>query len=52
VNSGAQRNGSKIVARGLTKTFQSARGAAVDALGPLDIEIGIGEFLAVVGPSG
>jgi len=30
----------KIVTRGLTKRFQSARGAAVDALGPVDISIG------------
>jgi len=42
----------KIVTRGLTKRFQSARGAAVDALGPVDISIGAGEFLAIVGPSG
>ena len=42
----------KITARGLTKRFFSARGEAVDALGPIDLTIGIGEFLAVVGPSG
>ena len=42
----------KIVARALTKRFQSARGDAVDALGPIDLHIGTGEFLAIVGPSG
>src|SRR5437868_1534807 len=44
--------GAKIVARGLTKRFQSTKGLAVDALGPIDMHIGVGEFLAVVGPSG
>ena len=43
---------SKIIARGLTKRFLSARGEPVDALGPIDLHIGVGEFLAVVGPSG
>ena len=58
VTTGASLNGlggkraPKIVARALTKRFQSARGMPVDALGPLDMEIGVGEFLAVVGPSG
>jgi len=42
----------KITARGLTKRFVSARGEPVDALGPIDLTIGVGEFLAVVGPSG
>ena len=42
----------KIVARRLTKRFQSARGTTVDALGPIDMHIGVGEFLAIVGPSG
>jgi len=42
----------KIVAKSLTKRFQSARGADVDALGPLDLHIGVGEFLVIVGPSG
>ncbi len=44
--------GNKIVARGLTKRFLSARGEPVDALGPIDLHIGVGEFLAIVGPSG
>ena len=42
----------KIVARQLTKRFQTARGTMVDALGPIDLHVGIGEFLAIVGPSG
>jgi NitT/TauT family transport system ATP-binding protein len=42
----------KIVARALAKSFESARGGRVDALGPIDLAIGAGEFLAVVGPSG
>ena len=48
----AKLNGSKIVARGLTKRFHSARGADVHALGPIDMHVGVGEFLAIVGPSG
>ena len=48
MNAGAN----KIVARGLTKRFHSAKGAPVDALGPLDLHIKVGEFLAIVGPSG
>ncbi len=42
----------RIIARGLTKRFQSARGDSVEALGPIDLTIGVGEFLAIVGPSG
>ena len=42
----------KIVARGLTKRFLSAKGDPVDALGPIDLHIGVGDFLAIVGPSG
>jgi NitT/TauT family transport system ATP-binding protein len=39
--------------RGVTKVFPaSAGGQAVHALGPLDLDIGKGEFFAVVGPSG
>jgi NitT/TauT family transport system ATP-binding protein len=39
--------------RGVTKVFPAAaRGKAVHAVGPIDIEIGKGEFFAVVGPSG
>ena len=42
----------KIVAKALTKQFQSARGGTVDALGPIDMHVGVGEFLTIVGPSG
>ena len=42
----------KIIARELTKRFQSAHGESVEALGPIDLTIGVGEFLAIVGPSG
>ena len=52
-STGVARNGAvKIVAKGLTKRFQSARGTPVDALGPIDMHVGVGEFLAIVGPSG
>jgi len=38
---------------GVTKVFPaSAGGQDVHALGPVDVEIGTGEFFAVVGPSG
>ncbi|MCU1346192.1 MAG: transporter ATP-binding protein [Acidimicrobiia bacterium] len=42
---------SKISARDLQLTFQSRTGAT-PALGPLDLEIGRGEFVSIVGPSG
>ena len=42
----------RIATKRLTKTFQSTRGAPVAALGPIDMEVGTGEFLAIVGPSG
>jgi len=38
-----------IVARGLLKTFEEGRVRAVDGV---DLEIGEGEFIAIVGPSG
>ena len=37
-----------VAFRGVTKTFDSG----VMALGPLDLEIGKGEFVSLVGPSG
>src|SRR5436190_10305520 len=42
-----------VTLRGVTKVFPaSAGGHHVHALGPVDVEIGKGEFFAVVGPSG
>ncbi len=38
--------------RGVTKTFPSAAGGELHALGPVDLDLRRGEFLAVVGPSG
>jgi NitT/TauT family transport system ATP-binding protein len=36
----------------VTKEFTAPRGAPVAALGPVDLTVGVGEFVAVVGPSG
>lgn len=41
----------KLSIEGLTLRFGSG-GKAVHALGPLDLEVGKGEFLSIVGPSG
>ncbi|HEX4213631.1 MAG TPA: ABC transporter ATP-binding protein [Candidatus Dormibacteraeota bacterium] len=41
-----------VEVRGVSKVFVGRRGASVEALRPIDLEIGRGEFLAVVGPSG
>jgi NitT/TauT family transport system ATP-binding protein len=38
--------------RGIAKTYQSRTGEPVEALLPIDLEIGAGEFLVIVGPSG
>jgi putative ABC transport system ATP-binding protein len=40
-----------VVARGLTKTFEAGQ-VAVHALRGVDLEVGAGEFMALVGPSG
>jgi NitT/TauT family transport system ATP-binding protein len=42
----------KIVAREVTRRFAVRGGGVVDALGPLDLDIGDGEFVCIVGPSG
>jgi NitT/TauT family transport system ATP-binding protein len=42
---------SRIVARGLER-IHATRKSEVKALGPLDLEVGDGEFLSIVGPSG
>src|SRR2546430_16603221 len=36
---------------GVTKVFESGNGR-VHALGPLDLDLGAGEFVTIVGPSG
>ena len=41
----------QITLRAATKSFVTSR-AAVDALGPLDLEVAPGEFVVLVGPSG
>ncbi|HEU5150294.1 MAG TPA: ABC transporter ATP-binding protein [Iamia sp.] len=41
----------RIVARAVERRFDDGR-AVVSALGPLDLEVGEGEFVSVVGPSG
>src|SRR5690606_16071092 len=43
--------GKPIVLESLAKTYETESGA-VQALLPMDLEIGAGEFLVVVGPSG
>jgi NitT/TauT family transport system ATP-binding protein len=44
---------SSVTLEGVRKVFPAAAGGrAVDALGPVDLEIAAGEFFAVVGPSG
>ncbi len=46
-------NSGKITLRGVTKVFAAGNGhGAVEALGPVDIDIAGGEFFSVVGPSG
>src|SRR5436309_6696196 len=47
----ARRSGAKLRIEGATKRFGSGR-AAVEALMPIDLAIGAGEFVAIVGPSG
>ncbi len=42
---------SKITAKAVRRTF-AARTGAVDALGPLDLDVADGEFVCIVGPSG
>ena len=38
--------------RGLAKPYATADGRTIEALLPIDLDIGRGEFLVVVGPSG
>jgi NitT/TauT family transport system ATP-binding protein len=41
----------RITLRGVSKTYRT-RGSRLDALGPLSLEVGEGEFVVFVGPSG
>ena len=42
----------KLSARGVTKTFRSARGGTVIALHDVDLEVAASEFVCLIGPSG
>ncbi|MDR1512487.1 MAG: ATP-binding cassette domain-containing protein, partial [Propionibacteriaceae bacterium] len=46
------RPGADLVLDGVGHTYQSARGAPVEALAPISLTIGDGEFVALVGHSG
>ncbi len=47
------QGGPRLACSGLAMEYRNARsGERVPALGPIDLEIAAGEFLAVVGPSG
>jgi NitT/TauT family transport system ATP-binding protein len=43
---------SKLAARGVSKSFRSARGGTVLALREVDLEVRAGEFVCLLGPSG
>jgi NitT/TauT family transport system ATP-binding protein len=43
--------GVRISVKGVTRVFERG-GAAVEALGPIDLDIAEGEFISIVGPSG
>jgi NitT/TauT family transport system ATP-binding protein len=47
----SRHGGAKLSIEGATKRFGAGRGA-VQALQPIDLAIGAGEFVAIVGPSG
>jgi NitT/TauT family transport system ATP-binding protein len=49
---GATAYAPKIKVRGVQRHFGLAGGDPVHALGPIDLEIGEGEFVCIVGPSG
>ncbi|MEM9147552.1 MAG: ABC transporter ATP-binding protein [Pseudomonadota bacterium] len=43
--------GNRLSLSGVTKVFES-RGAPIQAIGPIDLSIAAGEFVAILGPSG
>jgi ABC-type nitrate/sulfonate/bicarbonate transport system ATPase subunit len=47
-----RKPGKAISIRGIAMTYASASGSSLEALTPIDLEIGAGEFLVIVGPSG
>jgi ABC-type nitrate/sulfonate/bicarbonate transport system ATPase subunit len=47
----ARRAGAKLVVDGVSKRFGAGR-QAVQALEPIDLAVGAGEFVSIVGPSG
>jgi sulfonate transport system ATP-binding protein len=48
----SQWAGAKLSARGVAKTFQSARGGTVPALWNVSLDVAPGEFVCLIGPSG
>jgi len=52
VRSGPSATEAHAVIKGVTRVFRLPSGAALHALGPIDLELKRGEFFAVVGPSG
>jgi sulfonate transport system ATP-binding protein len=48
----SQWAGAKLSARGVGKTFQSARGGTVPALWNVSLDVAPGEFVCLIGPSG
>lgn len=52
VRPGGQWSGSKLSAKGVSKTFQSARGGSVPALWNVSLDVAAGEFVCLIGPSG
>jgi len=49
---GLVRTPAKLSARGVSKSFRSARGGTVSALDDVTLDVGQGEFVCLIGPSG
>jgi sulfonate transport system ATP-binding protein len=52
VEPASQWSGAKLSAKGVGKTFQSARGGTVPALWNVSLDVAPGEFVCLIGPSG